>query len=290
MAEEETKKTVKAAAPKADKAPKAPKVEKVEKPVKPVKAVAPKAVKAEKAEVAKEAPKAEVKVEAKPEAKIETQVEAKPEVKKAVAPAKAEQKKAEAKPAKSEKKEVVEEKYENRLIKKYRTEVVPALVKQFKYSSYMQAPRLEKIVINIGVGDATVNAKALEDSVNDLTTISGQHPVVTKAKKSIATFKVREGQAIGCKVTLRGLRMYEFFDKLVSVALPRVRDFRGINKNSFDGHGNYTLGIKEQLIFPEIDYDKVSKIRGMDIVVVTTAQSDAESYALLSLMGMPFRK
>ncbi|MCH3909698.1 MAG: 50S ribosomal protein L5 [Bacilli bacterium] len=164
------------------------------------------------------------------------------------------------------------------------------MVKKFNYSTVMQAPRLEKIVINIGVGDATQNSKALDDSVAELTTITGQHPVTTKAKKSIATFKVREGQEIGCKVTLRGLRMYEFFDKLVSISLPRVRDFRGVSKNAFDGHGNYTLGVKEQLIFPEIDYDKVSKIRGMDIVIVTTAGSDEEAYSFLQLMGMPFRK
>ena len=166
----------------------------------------------------------------------------------------------------------------------------PALVKEFGYSTIMMAPRLEKIVINMGVGDATQNSKALDDAVNDLSIIAGQHPVVTKAKKSIATFKVREGQAIGCKVTLRGQRMYEFLDKLVSIALPRVRDFRGISKNAFDGHGNYTLGVKEQLIFPEIDYDKVAKIRGMDIVFVTTAKSDKEAFALLDKMGFPFRK
>lgn len=154
----------------------------------------------------------------------------------------------------------------------------------------MQAPRLEKIVINIGVGDALTNAKLLEESVNELAMITGQHPVITRARKSIATFKLREGQAIGCKVTLRGVRMYEFFDKLVSIALPRVRDFRGVSKNAFDGHGNYTLGVKEQLIFPEIDYDKVSKIRGMDIVVVTTANTDEEAYGLLEALGMPFKK
>ena len=181
-------------------------------------------------------------------------------------------------------------KYVNRLQKKYKEEVRPALVKEFGYSTIMMAPRLEKIVINMGVGDATQNSKALDDAVNDLTIIAGQHPVVTKAKKSIATFKVREGQAIGCKVTLRGQRMYEFLDKLVSIALPRVRDFRGISKNAFDGHGNYTLGDKEQLIFPEIDYDKVAKIRGMDIVFVTTAKSDKEAFALLDKMGFPFRK
>lgn len=188
------------------------------------------------------------------------------------------------KAAKKETKEI------NRVLKQYREEVIPALVKKFGYTTPMQAPRFEKIVINIGVGDATQNAKALEDSVNELTTITGQHPVVTKAKKSIATFKLREGQAIGCKVTLRGQRMYEFYDKLVSIALPRVRDFRGVSKNAFDGHGNYTLGVKEQLIFPEIDYDKVSKIRGMDIVIVTTANTDEEAHELLSLMGMPFRR
>ena len=178
----------------------------------------------------------------------------------------------------------------NRLQKKYKEEIVPALVKEFGYTSVMQAPKMEKIVINMGVGDATQNSKALDDAVADLTLIAGQKPVVTKAKKSIATFKVREGQAIGCKVTLRGTRMYEFLDKLVSIALPRVRDFRGINKNAFDGHGNYTLGVKEQLIFPEIDYDKVAKVRGMDIVMVTTAHSDKEAAALLEKLGMPFKK
>ncbi|MCQ2741722.1 MAG: 50S ribosomal protein L5 [Bacilli bacterium] len=178
----------------------------------------------------------------------------------------------------------------NRLATKYKTEIVPALVKEFGYTSVMQAPRLEKIVINLGVGDATQNSKALEDAVADLAIITGQRPVTTKAKKSIATFKLREGQAIGCKVTLRGVRMYEFLDKLISIALPRVRDFRGVSRNAFDGHGNYTLGVKEQLIYPEIDYDKVSKIRGMDVVIVTTAQSDKEAYSLLEKMGMPFKK
>ena len=183
-----------------------------------------------------------------------------------------------------------EGKYVNRLQKKYKEEIVPALVKEFGYTSVMQAPKMEKIVINMGVGDATQNSKALDDAVADLTIITGQKPVVTKAKKSIATFKVREGQAIGCKVTLRGVRMYEFLDKLVSIARPRVRDFRGISRNSFDGHGNYTLGVKEKLIFPEIDYDKVAKVRGMDIVMVTTAHSDKEACALLEKLGMPFRK
>ena len=177
-----------------------------------------------------------------------------------------------------------------RLLEKYNNEIKPALVEKFKYTSVMQAPRLEKIVINIGVGDALTDNKALEAAVRDLATITGQHPVTTKAKKSIATFKLREGQEIGCKVTLRGLRMYEFMDRLVSIALPRVRDFRGVSKDSFDGHGNYTLGIKEQLIFPEIDYDKVSKIRGMDIVVVTTANTDEEAFALLEALGMPFHR
>ena len=154
----------------------------------------------------------------------------------------------------------------------------------------MQIPKMEKIVINIGVGDAVNNSKFLEEAVEELTLISGQKPIVTTAKKSIAGFKVREGQAIGCKVTLRGERMYEFLDKLVSISLPRVRDFRGVPKNSFDGRGNYTLGVKEQLIFPEIDFDKVSKIRGMDIVIVTTANSDKEAYTLLESLGMPFSK
>ena len=176
------------------------------------------------------------------------------------------------------------------LKKVYAESIVPALIKEFKYTTPMQVPRLEKIVINIGVGDALTNAKLLEESVNELAMITGQHPVITRARKSIATFKLREGQAIGCKVTLRGVRMYEFFDKLVSIALPRVRDFRGVSKNAFDGHGNYTLGVKEQLIFPEIDYDKVSKIRGMDIVVVTTANTDEEAYGLLEALGMPFKK
>ena len=176
------------------------------------------------------------------------------------------------------------------LEKKYKTEIAPALMEKFGYKSTMQIPRLEKIVINMGVGDATQNAKLIEAAVEDLTTIAGQKPVVTKAKKSIAVFKVREGQEIGCKVTLRGDRMYEFLNKLVNIALPRVRDFRGVNKNAFDGRGNYTLGVKEQLIFPEINYDKVVKVRGMDIVIVTTAKSDEEGRELLRLFGMPFEK
>ena len=180
--------------------------------------------------------------------------------------------------------------YTNRLHAKYENEIRAELVKKFGYTSVMQAPKLEKIVINIGVGDAVSNAKALDESVAELTTITGQKPVITKAKKSIANFKLREGTAIGCKVTLRGERMYAFLDKLVSISLPRVRDFRGVNKNAFDGRGNYTLGVKEQLIFPEIDYDKVGKIRGMDIVIVTTANTDEEAYELLKLLGMPFQR
>lgn len=206
---------------------------------------------------------------------------------KAAAP-KAEAPKAEA--PKASKKPAAPAKELNRVLAKYKNEVVPALIKEFGYTSIMQAPRFEKIVINIGVGDATSNGKALEDSVAELTAIAGQKPVITKARKSIANFKLREGQAIGTKVTLRGQRMYEFYDKLVSIALPRVRDFRGVSKNAFDGHGNYTLGVREQLIFPEIDYDKISKIRGMDIVIVTTAQSDAEAFKLLELLGMPFKR
>ena len=173
---------------------------------------------------------------------------------------------------------------------KYEQEVRKALVEKYHYSSVMEIPALNKIVLNIGVGDATQDAKRLEEAVAELTQISGQKPLITKAKKSIASFKLREGQSIGCKVTLRGVRMWDFYDKLVSIALPRVRDFRGVNKNAFDGRGNYTLGIKEQLIFPEIDYDKVAKIRGMDIVIVTTAKTDAEAYTLLDLLGMPFAR
>ncbi len=178
----------------------------------------------------------------------------------------------------------------NRMQQRYNESVLPTLFKKFNYSSVMEVPRLEKVVINIGVGDATGNAKLLEDSVKELTQIAGQKPVITKAKKSIATFKLREGTAIGCKVTLRGVRMYEFLDKLLNIALPRVRDFRGVNKNAFDGRGNYTLGVKEQLIFPEINYDNVNRVRGMDIVIVTTAKTDEEAKALLSELGMPFAK
>ena len=178
----------------------------------------------------------------------------------------------------------------NRLQVRYENEVKKALLEKYQYSSTMQIPGLNKIVINIGVGDATQDSKRLEEAVSELATITGQKPIITKAKKSIATFKVREGQEIGCKVTLRGLRMWDFFDKLVSIALPRVRDFRGVSRNAFDGRGNYTLGIKEQLIFPEIDYDKVAKVRGMDIVIVTTARKDEEAFTLLDLLGMPFQR
>lgn len=178
----------------------------------------------------------------------------------------------------------------NRVQKDYSENVKPALMKKFGYKSIMQVPKLEKIVINMGVGEAINNSKLLDAAVEDMTTISGQKPIITKAKKSIAAFKLRENVAIGCKVTLRGKRMYNFFDKLIAISLPRVRDFRGLSKDSFDGRGNYTLGIKEQLIFPEINYDKVLKVRGMDIVIVTTAKTDEEGRELLTLLGMPFQK
>ena len=179
---------------------------------------------------------------------------------------------------------------ENRLKAKYENEIRPALIEKFNYSSVMQAPKIDKIVLNMGVGDATTNSKLLDAAVADLTTITGQKPVVTKAKKSIAGFHVREGQSIGCKVTLRGEAMYNFMDKLISIGLPRVRDFRGISNKAFDGRGNYTLGIKEQLIFSEIEYDNIVKVRGMDIVFVTTAKSNEEAFDLLNELGMPFRK
>jgi len=178
----------------------------------------------------------------------------------------------------------------NRLHEKYNNSIKQELAKKFSYTSSMQIPKIEKIVLNMGVGDAVANSKALDDAVDEMTIIAGQKPVVTKAKKSIANFKLREGMPIGCKVTLRGERMYEFLDKLVTITLPRVRDFHGINPNGFDGRGNYTLGVKEQLIFPEINYDQIKKIRGLDIVIVTTANTDEEGRALLTLMGMPFRK
>ncbi len=173
---------------------------------------------------------------------------------------------------------------------KYKKEVVPKLMEEFKYSSPMEVPKLSKITINIGVGDATQNAKALEKTVEELTLITGRKPYLTRAKKSISNFKLREGMPIGCKVTLRRDAMYEFFDRLVNIAIPRIRDFRGVNANSFDGRGNYNLGLTEQLIFPEIEMDKVEKIRGMNITFSTTAKSDEESKKLLSELGMPFRK
>ena len=178
----------------------------------------------------------------------------------------------------------------NRLKAKYNDEIIPSLREKFNYSNIMEVPKLEKIVINMGVGDATTNSKLLEAAVEDLKTITGQQPVVTKSKKAIAGFKLREGQGIGCKVTLRGENMYNFLDKLISITLPRVRDFRGISKKSFDGRGNYTLGLTEQLIFSEIEYDKVVKVRGMDIVFVTTAKTNDEALALLQGFGMPFKK
>ena len=176
----------------------------------------------------------------------------------------------------------------SRMYEKYKSEVAPALMSKFGYKSTMQIPKLEKIVINIGMSDAKENPKVIDAAMNDLALITGQKPVITKARKSVANFKLREGMNIGCKVTLRSEKMYEFLDRLFSIALPRVRDFKGINPNSFDGRGNYSLGIKEQLIFPEIDYDKIDKIRGMDIIMVTTAKTDEEARELLSLMGAPF--
>ena len=179
---------------------------------------------------------------------------------------------------------------ENRLKAKYENEIRPALIEKFNYSSVMQAPKIDKIVLNMGVGDATTNSKNLDEAVEELGLISGQKPLITKAKKSIAGFRLREGMSIGAKVTLRGERMYDFLDKLVNVALPRVRDFHGVSNKAFDGRGNYTLGIHEQLIFPEIDYDKGNRVRGLDVVIVTTAQTDEESRELLAQLGMPFAK
>ncbi|MDA3847720.1 MAG: 50S ribosomal protein L5 [Vallitaleaceae bacterium] len=178
----------------------------------------------------------------------------------------------------------------SRLIETYNNEIVDALMKKFNYTNIMEVPKLHKIVVNMGVGEAKENAKIMEAAVKDLTTIAGQKPIVTKAKKSVANFKVREGMDVGTKVTLRGKRMYEFADRLINLALPRVRDFRGVNPNSFDGRGNYAMGIKEQIIFPEIQYDKIDKIRGMDIIFVTTANTDEEARELLTQFGMPFKK
>jgi len=178
----------------------------------------------------------------------------------------------------------------SRIKEVYNNEIVDAMMKKFNYKNKMAVPKIEKIVINMGVGEAKENQKVLDAAVSDLTIISGQKPIITKAKKSVAAFKLREGMSIGCKVTLRGSRMYDFADRLINLALPRVRDFRGVNPNAFDGRGNYALGIKEQLIFPEIEYDKVDKVRGMDIIFVTTANTDEEARELLSLFGMPFKK
>ncbi|HLR65906.1 50S ribosomal protein L5 [Virgibacillus alimentarius] len=178
----------------------------------------------------------------------------------------------------------------NQLKQKYQDEITPSLMNKFNYKSVMQVPAIEKIIINMGVGDAVQNSKVLDNAVEELALISGQKPMITRAKKSIAGFRLREGMPIGAKVTLRGERMYEFLQKLISVSLPRVRDFRGISKKAFDGRGNYTLGVKEQLIFPEINYDKVNKVRGMDIVIVTTSNTDEEARELLAQLGMPFQK
>ena len=178
----------------------------------------------------------------------------------------------------------------SRLSEQYKNEIVDAMIKKFGYKNVMEVPKLDKVVINMGVGEAKENAKVLDSAVKDLETISGQKPVLTRAKNSVANFKIREGMAIGCKVTLRGEKMYEFVDRLVNLALQRVRDFRGVNPNAFDGRGNYALGIKEQLIFPEIEYDKIDKVRGMDIIFVTTAKTDEEARYLLSLFNMPFAR
>jgi len=178
----------------------------------------------------------------------------------------------------------------SRLKEKYRQEVVPALQKDFSYANPMQVPTLNKVVINIGMGEVIQNAKAMDAAVSDLATITGQRPVITRAKRSVATFKLREGMQIGCMVTLRGERMYQFLDKLINVALPRIRDFQGVSAEAFDGRGNYTLGLREQLVFPEIEYDKVDKVRGMEVSIVTTARTDEEGRRLLRFMGMPFKK
>lgn len=176
-----------------------------------------------------------------------------------------------------------------RLQTRYQQDVVPALTKEFSYANVMQVPRVQKIVLNIGLGEALQNAKAIDAAVGDLTAIAGQKPVVTRAKKSIANFKLRAGQPIGAMVTLRGARMYEFLDRLINVALPRIRDFRGVSRRSFDGRGNYSIGLREQIVFPEIDYDKVDRLRGLEVSIVTSARNDAEGYALLKQFGMPFR-
>ncbi len=251
--------------------------------------VSPKDVKVKEAPVAEETKEAPKKTTTK---KVAAPKEAAPVVEdvKEEAPVVETPKAAPKKTASTKKVEPVSEVYVPRVKKQYEESVKAAMLEKYHYKSVMEIPKLNKIVINWGVGDAVQDNKRLEDAVNELTLISGQKPVVTRAKHSISSFKLREGQAIGCKVTLRGARMYEFYDKLVSIALPRVRDFRGVSKNAFDGRGNYTLGVREQLIFPEIDYDKVHKVRGMDIVIVTTAKTDEEAYTLLSLLGMPFSR
>jgi large subunit ribosomal protein L5 len=224
----------------------------------------------------------EKKPKTKPEAETRGKGKAKAEAKgKAEAQPKAEAEVKEALPV---------EKVQARLREYYRTECVPRMMQEFRYHSPMQVPRLEKIVINMGLGEAIQNIKLLESAQNELAAIAGQKPVVTKAKKSIAAFKLREGMPIGCMVTLRRDRMYFFLDKMVNVVLPRVRDFRGVSEKAFDGRGNYTLGVKEQIIFPEIDYDKIDKVKGMNITIITTARTDEEGKFLLSLLGMPFRR
>ncbi len=280
------KETVKTTVKKATATKAAPKKE-VEKKVVAAK-TAPKKEVVKKAVVKKTEEKKEtVKVAVKKEPVVKTE-EKKPAAKKATAVKPAVKKEA-VKPA--VKKEAVKKEVDAvRLKTRFKKEIVPLLMKEFNYKSVMQVPRLHKIVINIGVGNAAQNSKLLEESMKELAIISGQKPIMTKAKKSIASFKLREGMPIGCKVTLRGDRMYQFLDKLVNISMPRFRDFRGVSKNSFDGRGNYTLGIKEQIIFPEIRYDEVNVIRGMDVVLVTTANSDKEAFGLLTALGMPFTK
>lgn len=277
---------VKTVAPKKEAAKSEPKTKEPAKKAETTTKAAPKKETAKKEEVKKE-----VKTSKTPAKKQEEKVVKEAPVKEVKATPKKEDKKAapkkEVKKASNGHKEA---KVINRVEKRYKEEIVPELIKQFNYTSVMQVPKVHKIVLNMGVGDALQNAKNLDDAVKELALIAGQQPVVTKAKKSIANYKLRAGQKIGCKVTLRGLKMYDFFDKLITIALPRVRDFRGVSKNSFDGKGNYSLGVKEQLIFPEIDFDSIGKIRGMDIVIVTTAHTDEEAFALLKALGMPFKR
>lgn len=222
--------------------------------------------------------------------KKEKQAAVKDPAKKSAAPKDAHSPKGEGKAKAAAKESAPEKRIPPRLAERYRQEIAPTLMKEFNYANTMQLPRVKKVVVNIGLGEALSNAKALDAAVKDLTTITGQKPVVRKAKKSIATFKLREGNAIGAKVTLRGERMYWFLDRLMNAALPRVRDFRGVPRDAFDGRGNYTLGLREQLIFPEIDYDAIDKLRGMEITIVTSAGNDEEARRLLQLMGMPFRQ